>query len=44
MQKIDPKLFGNTNSDVATERAVDRVNAAHQKRYGVAIEYPDGNN
>ena len=44
MQKIDPGLFGKTNSAGATKVAVDRVKAAHKKRYDEGIEYSGGNN
>ncbi|OUR79637.1 hypothetical protein A9Q83_04365 [Alphaproteobacteria bacterium 46_93_T64] len=44
MQEIDTSLFGNTNSDVATERAVDRVSNAHKQRYKKAFKYSDSNN
>jgi hypothetical protein len=44
MQKVDPDLFPDKETPGATKIAVDRVNTAHENRYGESIEYPSGNN
>jgi hypothetical protein len=44
MAKVDGTLFQEQHKRTAAERAVDRVNGAFEKRYGVKIEYPDSNN